>query len=192
MKNQETNQIVIFETEDGQTQIDVRLDGDTVWLNTSQMGTLFEREESNIRRHVLNVFKEGELKKENNVHFLHVNGVKKPVPFYSLDVIISVGYRVKSKRGVEFRKWANGVLKEYLIKGYTVNKRMRHEQIAELRQLVSMLGRVHRNEALSTEESEALFEVVTDYTYALDTLDDYDYQRLTIGNTTKGTVSRYL
>ena len=147
MKNQETNQIVIFETEDGQTQIDVRLDGDTVWLNTSQMGTLFEREESNIRRHVLNVFKEGELKKENNVHFLHVNGVKKPVPFYSLDVIISVGYRVKSKRGVEFRKWANGVLKEYLIKGYAVNKRMRHEQIAELRQLVSMLGRVHRNEA---------------------------------------------
>ena len=102
--------------------------------------------------------KEGELKKENNVHFLHVNGVKKPVPFYSLDVIISVGYRVKSKRGVEFRKWANGVLKEYLIKGYAVNKRMRHEQIAELRQLVSMLGRVHRNEALSTEESEALFE----------------------------------
>ena len=156
-----------------------------MWLNTSQMGTLFEREESNIRRHVLNVFKEGELKKENNVHFLHVNGVKKPVPFYSLDVIISVGYRVKSKRGVEFRKWANGVLKEYLIKGYAVNKRMRHEQIAELRQLVSMLGRVHRNEALSTEESEALFEVVTDYTYALDTLDDYDYQRLTIGNTTK-------
>ena len=92
------------------------------------------------------------------MHFLHVNGVKKTVPFYSLDVIISVGYRVKSKRGVEFRKWANGVLKEYLIKGYAVNKRMRHEQIAELRQLVSMLGRVHRNEALSTEESEALFE----------------------------------
>ena len=185
MKNNETNQIVIYETEDGQTQIDVRLDGDTVWLNTTQMGTLFEREESNVRRHVINVFKEGELEKENNVHFLHVNGVKKPVPFYSLDVIISVGYRVKSKRGVEFRKWANKVLKQYLIKGYAVNERMRHEQIGELRQLVSMLGRVHRNEMLSTEESEALFEVVTDYTYALDTLDDYDYQRLTIGQTTK-------
>ena len=185
MKNNETNQIVIYETEDGQTQIDVRLEGETVWLNTTQMGTLFEREESNVRRHVINVFKEGELEKENNVHFLHVNGVKKPVPFYSLDVIISVGYRVKSKRGVEFRKWANKVLKQYLIKGYAVNERMRHEQIGELRQLVSMLGRVHRNEALSTQESEALFEVVTDYTYALDTLDDYDYQRLTIGNTTK-------
>ena len=185
MKNNETNQIVIYETEDGQTQIDVRLEGETVWLNTTQMGTLFEREESNVRRHVINVFKEGELGKENNVHFLHVNGVKKPVPFYSLDVIISVGYRVKSKRGVEFRKWANKVLKQYLIKGYAVNERMRHEQIGELRQLVSMLGRVHRNEALNTQESEALFEVVTDYTYALDTLDDYDYQRLTIGNTTK-------
>jgi len=185
MKNEEKNQIVIYETEDGQTQIDVRLDGETVWLNNSQMGTLFKREESNVRRHILNVFKEGELERENNVHFLHVNGVKKPVPFYSLDVIISVGYRVKSKRGVQFRKWANKVLKQYLIKGYAVNERMRHEQIGELRQLVSMLGRVHRHEALSTEESEALFEVVTDYTYALDTLDNYDYQRLTIGQTTK-------
>ena len=185
MKNEEKSQIVIYETEDGQTQIDVRLDGETVWLNNSQMGTLFKREESNVRRHILNVFKEGELERENNVHFLHVNGVKKPVPFYSLDVIISVGYRVKSKRGVQFRKWANKVLKQYLIKGYAVNERMRHEQIGELRQLVSMLGRVHRHEALSTEESEALFEVVTDYTYALDTLDNYDYQRLTIGQTTK-------
>lgn len=185
MKNEEKNQIVIYETEDGQTQIDVRLDGETVWLNNSQMGTLFKREESNVRRHILNVFKEGELERENNVHFLHVNGVKKPVPFYSLDVIISVGYRVKSKRGVQFRKWANKVLKQYLIKGYAVNERMRHKQIGELRQLVGMLGRVHRHEALSTEESEALFEVVTDYTYALDTLDNYDYQRLTIGQTTK-------
>ena len=156
MKNEEKNQIVIYETEDGQTQIDVRLDGETVWLNNSQMETLFKREESNVRRHILNVFKEGELERENNVHFLHVNGVKKPVPFYSLDVIISVGYRVKSKRGVQFRKWANKVLKQYLIKGYAVNERMRHEQIGELRQLVGMLGRVHRHEALSTEESEAL------------------------------------
>ena len=130
MKNEEKSQIVIYETEDGQTQIDVRLDGETVWLNNSQMGTLFKREESNVRRHILNVFKEGELERENNVHFLHVNGVKKPVPFYSLDVIISVGYRVKSKRGVQFRMWANKVLKQYLIKGYAVNERMRHEQIA--------------------------------------------------------------
>ena len=86
----ESNQIIIYQTEDGQTQVDVRMENDTVWLTTSQMATLFECEESNIRRHVINVFREGELEKENNVHFLHVNGVKKPVPFYNLDVIISV------------------------------------------------------------------------------------------------------
>lgn len=185
MKNEEQKQIVIYEAEDGQTQIDVRLEGETVWLTANQMAQLFNRDEKTIRKHVNNVFRENEVEQEINTHFLRVDGVKQPVAFYSLDVIISVGYRVKSKRGVDFRKWANRVLKQYLIKGYAVNERMRHEQIGELRKLVSMLGRVHRNEALSTEESEALFEVVTDYTYALDTLDDYDYQRLTIGHTTK-------
>ena len=108
------NQIIIYQTDDGQTKVDVRMENETVWLTTSQMAMLFEREESNIRRHVINVFKEGELEKENNVHFLHVNGVKKPVPFYNLDVIISVGYRVKSQRGVKFRQWANSVLKQYI------------------------------------------------------------------------------
>ena len=98
------NQIIIYQTADNQTQIDVRLENETVWLTTNQMAMLFGREESNIRRHVINVFKEGELEKENNVHFLHVNGVKKPVPFYNLDVIISVGYRVKSQHGVQFRQ----------------------------------------------------------------------------------------
>ena len=182
----ENNQIIIYQTEDGQTQIDVHMGNDTVWLNTTQMAELFDREESNIRRHVINVFKDGELSKENNVHFLHVNGVKKPVPYYNLDVIISVGYRVKSKRGVQFRQWANKVLKDYLMKGYAMNERLRHEQIGELRQLVNMLGRTIQNQPLlTTEENSALFEVVTDYTYALDTLDNYDYERLTIDKTTK-------
>ena len=95
----ENNQIIIYQTEDGQTQVDVRMENDTVWLTTNQMATLFEREESNMRRHVINVFREGELEKENNVHFLHVNGVKKPVPFYNLDVIISVGYHVNDGEG---------------------------------------------------------------------------------------------
>ena len=162
----EEDKIVIYQTEDGQTQIDVRLENETVWLNTNQMALLFEREDSNIRRHIINVFKDGELEKDNNVHFLHVNGIKKPVPFYNLDVIISVGYRVKSKRGTAFQ-------------------RIRHEQIGELRQLVGMLGRTLQNQSLSTEENRALFEVVTDYTYALDTLDNYDYERLTIEKTTK-------
>ena len=185
MKNTE-EQIVIYQTEDGKTAIDVRLKDETVWLNTSQMSLLFDREESNIRRHILNTFKEKELERENNVHFLHVNGVKKPVPFYSLDVIISVGYRVKSQRGVDFRKWANSVLKAYLINGYVVNEKIRKNQIGELRQLVQMLGRTIQNQPLlKTDENQALFDIVVDYTYALDTLDNYDYQRLVVGETTQ-------
>ena len=105
---------------------------------------------------------------------------------YNLDMIISVGYRVNTKRGIRFRQWANRVLKEYLIKGYVVNERIRKEQIGELRQLVGMLGRTIQNQpVLSNDETNALFEVVTDYTYALDTLDNYDYERLTIQKTTK-------
>ena len=180
-----SDKIVIYQTEDGNTQIDVRLENETVWLSTSQMALLFDKEESNIRRHIINVFNEGELQRENNVHFLHVIGVKKPVPFYSLDVIISVGYRVKSQRGTQFRIWANRVLKDYLVKGYAVNEKLRKEQISELRQLVGMLGRTIQNQPLlSNEETNALFDVVVDYTYALNTLDSYDYQRLTINDTT--------
>lgn len=183
----EENKIIIYQTEDGQTQIDVRLENEMVWLNVSQMSSLFDKEESNVRRHILNAFREGELEKdENNVHFLHVNGVKKPVPFYSLDVIISVGYRVHSKHGTAFRIWARQILKDYLVKGYAVNQRIHREQIGELRQLVGMLGRTIQNQpVLSNDETNALFEVVTDYTYALDTLDNYDYERLTINKTTK-------
>lgn len=182
----EDNQIIIYQTADNQTQIDVRLENETVWLTTNQMAMLFGREESNIRRHVINVFKERELDRENNVHFLHVNGVKKPVPFYNLDVIISVGYRVKSQRGVQFRQWANRVLKQYLIKGYAINERLRHEQISELRQLVQVVGRtLQHREQENTIETQDLLDVVVDYTYALDTLDNYDYERLTIDQTTK-------
>ena len=180
------NQIIIYQTDDNQTQIDVRLENETVWLTTNQMAMLFDREESNIRRHVINVFKERELDRENNVHFLHVNGVKKPVPFYNLDVIISVGYRVKSQRGVQFRQWANRVLKQYLIKGYAINERLHHEQISELRQLVQVVGRALRHrEQENAIETQDLLDVVVDYTYALDTLDNYDYERLTIDQTTK-------
>lgn len=104
--------------------LEVRFEYETVWLNTSQMALLFAKEESNIRRHIINVFNEGELKRDNNVRFLHVNGVKKSVPFYSLDVIISVGYRVKSFRGTTFRQWANKILKEHLLRGYSLSQRI--------------------------------------------------------------------
>ncbi len=180
------DKIIIYQSEDGKTQLDVKLEGETVWLSTKQMAELFDKEESNIRRHVNNVFKEAELTRENNVHFLHVNGIKKPVPYYTLDVIISVGYRVHSQRGVRFRQWANSILKQYLVKGYAINENIRKHQIAELRQLIQVLGRaIQQHPAKTTDESNALFDVVVDYTYALDTLDNYDYQRLHIAKTTK-------
>ncbi|MBO4581558.1 MAG: virulence protein RhuM/Fic/DOC family protein [Bacteroidales bacterium] len=180
------DQIVIYKTEDGQTLIDVRLENDTVWLTQSQMAELFNKDRTVITRHINNVFKEGELEEKSNVHFLHIAFSDKPVKFYSLDVIISVGYRVKSQRGVQFRQWANRVLKDYLLKGYAINEKIRRNQIGELRQLVGMLGRTIQNQPLlSNDETNTLFEVVTDYTYALDTLDNYDYQRLTIEKTTK-------
>ena len=114
-----------------------------------------------------------------------MRNVKRNIPYFNLDMIISVGYRVNSKRGVKFRQWANSVLKQYLVKGYAVNERIHKEQIGELRQLVGMLGRTIQNQpVLSTDETNALFDVVVDYTYALDTLDDYDYQRLVVKETT--------
>ena len=178
--------IVIYTSEDGQTKVDVRMEKETVWLTTSQMAILFEREESNIRRHVINVFKEGELEKVNNVHFLHVNGVKKPVPFYNLDVIIYVGYRVKSQRGVQFRKWANSILKEYLIKGYVINNDIKVERYNELKDVVRLMSRALSLQEKATEtEYSGLFNVITDYVYALDTLDRYDYQTLAVESTTK-------
>jgi len=150
------------------------------------MATLFDRDEKTIRKHINNVFLEGELERNNNTHFLRVDGVKQPVAFYSLDVIISVGYRVKSQRSVDFRKWANKVLKAYLINGYVVNEKIRKKQIGELRQLVQMLGRTIQNQPLlKNDENQALFDIVVDYTYALDTLDNYDYQRLAVADTTQ-------
>ncbi len=175
--------IEIYTAPDNSIQLQVKLEQDTVWLTTNQMAQLFDKEESNIRRHIINVFKDGELPRENNVHFLHVNGVKKPVPIYPLDVIISVGYRVKSKRGVQFRQWANKVLKDFLIKGYAVRTNMQIKQYEELKQLVGVLQQTMQTEALTTNEARDLVKVVTDYTYALDTLDDYDYQRLAISDT---------
>ena len=179
------DKIVIYRTADGQTSIDVKLEDETVWLSANQMANLFDRDEKTIRKHINNVFSEGELEKENNTHFLRVDGVKQPVAFFSLDVIISVGYRVKSQRGIQFRIWANKVLKEYLVKGYVVNKVLTEQRYTELKQLVTVLGRtVKAQEALTSEDALNLVEVVSDYTYALDTLDKYDYQQLAVEQTT--------
>ena len=179
------DKIVIYQTADGQTTIEVKLENETVWLSANQMANLFDRDEKTIRKHINNVFSEGELEKENNTHFLRVDGVKQPVAFYSLDVIISIGYRVKSQRGTQFRIWANRILKEYLVKGYAVNKALTEQRYTELKQLVSVLGRtVKAQEALTSDDALNLVEVVSDYAYALDTLDKYDYQQLAVEQTT--------
>ncbi|WP_027450415.1 virulence protein RhuM/Fic/DOC family protein [Xylanibacter brevis] len=188
------NQIIIYQTEDGQTQVDVRMENDMIWLTRQQIAVLFGRDYKTISKHINNALKE-ELadsvvvaKFANTTQHGAIEGKTQTheVDYFNLEVITSVGYRVKSKRGVQFRQWANNVLKQYLIKGYAVNERMRKEQIGELRQLVGMLGRTIQSQPLlSNDETNALFEVVTDYTYALDTLDNYDYERLTINKTTK-------
>ena len=188
------NQIIIYQTEDGQTQIDVRMENDMIWLTRQQIAVLFGRDYKTISKHINNALKE-ELadsvvvaKFANTTQHGAIEGKTQTheIDYFNLEVITSVGYRVKSKRGVQFRQWANKVLKQYLVKGYAVNERLRKEQIGELRQLVGMLGRTIQSQPLlSNDETNALFEVVTDYAYALDTLDNYDYERLTINKTTK-------
>lgn len=183
----ETNnsQLVIYKAPDGKMSIDVTVQNETVWLSQGQMAELFGKDQSVIARHISNVFKEGELEKESNMQILHNTLSKfKPTQVYSLDVIISVGYRVKSKRGTQFRIWANQVLKQYLLHGYAINERVAAQKYDELSQLVKVLGRTIQNQEKLTEDSRSLLDVVVDYTYALDTLDRYDYQELKIEDTT--------
>lgn len=187
MKNitNHSGDIVIYQSEDGNTRINVNLQGETVWLSANQMAILFDRDEKTIRKHINNVFSEGELPKKNNTQKMRVDDVKQAVAFYTLDVIISVGYRVKSKRGTQFRIWANKILKEYLIKGFAINDKITQRKYEELSQLVHILGRtISSQPELSNKENLDLINVVTDYTYALDTLDRYDYQKLKIEKTT--------
>ena len=186
------NQIIIYQTDDDQTQIDVRLENETVWLTQAQMAELFQTDRTSIVRHINKIYADDELDRDSTcakIAQVQKEGqrtVRRNIPYFNLDMIISVGYRVNSKRGVKFRQWANRVLKQYLIKGYAINERLHHEQISELRQLVQVVGRTlqHREQG-NTIETQDLLDVVVDYTYALDTLDNYDYERLTIDKTTK-------
>ena len=168
----ENNEIVLFETKDKEISLTVAVDNETVWLSANQMASLFERDEKTIRKHINNIFSEEELTKENNTHKLRVEGVKQKVPFYTLDVIISVGYRVKSKRGIEFRQWANSVLKKYILDGYAINEK----RLAALKKTVEIQNKMLAN-ALNVEESEVL-KAVNLYTEALTLLDQYDHQSL--------------
>lgn len=183
------DKIVIYRTADGQTTVDVRMDGDTVWLSQAQMAELFQKDRTVIGRHINNIYKEHELERETTcANFAHVGkdaDQTYQTALYNLDVIISVGYRVKSQRGTQFRIWVNKVLKDYLVKGYAVNKVLTEQRYTELKQLVAVLGRtVKAQETLTSDDALNLVEVVSDYAYALDTLDKYDYQQLTVDQTT--------
>lgn len=188
------DQILIYEDEKNAIQLEVRMAGEMIWLNRQQLATLFGRDYKTISKHINNALKE-ELADEvvvakfaNTTQHGAIEGKTQTheKEYFNLEMVTSVGYRVKSKRGVQFRKWANKILKEYLIKGYVVNERIRKEQLGELRQLVQVASRAISNQKIEkTVESQDLLNVVVDYTYALDTLDNYDYERLAIDKTTK-------
>ena len=162
-------EIVLFESEDKSVSLSVPFENETVWLNQSQMIELFDRNQSVISRHIKNIFEEKEVDEKSNMHFLHNAFSDKPVTYYSLDVIISVGYRVKSKRGIEFRKWANSVLKQYILKGYAANE----HRLEELRQTLQIIRRTENQ--LDTNQ---ILSVIEQYTAALDLLDDYDHLKV--------------
>jgi len=184
--------IEIYQLEDGRTEINVQLDKETVWLSLNQMVELFERDKSVISRHIGNVFKEGELDRRATVaKYATVQNegnrkVFRDIDFFNLDVIISVGYRIRSQRGTQFRIWANKILKEYLVQGYALNEKKisnHYEKLKELQESVKILGNVLNYKSLTNNESKGLLQIISDYAYALDVLDQYDYQTLAIENT---------
>lgn len=184
--------IEIFKSEDGKTHVQVVLENDTVWLNQYQLEELFQTDRSSVNRHILNVYKSGELNEDSTcakIAQVQKEGdriISRNINYYNLDIIIAVGYRVNSKRGTEFRIWANKILKDYLVKGYSLNEKkliQQNEQLKELRESVKILGNVLKYKELSNAESVGLLKVISDYAYALEVLDQYDYQSLTIRST---------
>lgn len=193
------NKIQIYQAEDGSTQIEVLFEHETVWLSLPQMATLFDRDKSVISRHLKNVFESGELVREATVAknaTVQTEGgrtVNREIEFYNLDAILSVGYRVNSRQGTQFRKWANDVLKQYLLQGYALNQQRleaEQEKLAELRQAIALSSRLSHNKALSVDESQAILTILEQYSLALSVLDDYDHQRLQVTGTRKAAQPR--
>ncbi len=189
MKNSE---IKIYKTPDGKTSIEVKLEKETVWLSQKQMAELFDKDSDTIGLHLRNIYKSGELDEISTTEKYSVvrqegkRNVKRQIKFYNLDAIISVGYRVNSKRGVLFRKWATQLLKDYLIKGYVINQerlQKQAKQLNELKETIKILGTTLKYKELTSDESTGLLKIISDYSYALEILDQYDYQTLKIENT---------
>ena len=184
-------EIIIYRAEDNTVQLDVRMENETVWLTQKQMADLFGVKKAAISKHVSNIFSQGELIPEATVskmETVQIEGkrtIVRYMDYYNLDMILSIGYRVNSKRAIAFRQWSTKILKEFIVKGYAINEKLRREQLSDLRQLVQIVGRTVQSKAVESEdETQAIFDVVLDYTYALDTLDNYDYERLTVKETT--------
>jgi len=178
------NAIVIYESPEG-VRVDVKLDHETIWLTQKQMAELFATERSVITRHLKNIFTSGELDEKSNVQKIHIAFSDKPVAFYALDAVISVGYRVNSKRGTQFRIWATHVLRDHVIKGYSINKR----RLKELNKTIQLIADVANSRVLTGDEAKALLQVVADYSFALDLLDDYDHRRVSVPDTIPGVVT---
>ena len=183
--------VVLYKAADGGPALDVRLDKETVWLSQRRMAELFGKDTDTVGLHIRNIFREGELKEKATTEESSVvrdeggRTVRRTVGIYNLDVIISVGYRVKSQRGTQFRIWATRVLREHLVRGYTVNAR----RLQELKQAVRLIANVAERRDLTGDEAKALLRVVADYRYALEVLDDYDHQRVRLGAVSRRKVS---
>ena len=197
--NSNKGEIVIYKSSQGETELEVNLKEDTVWLSQKQMGSLFQKNTDTVGLHIKNIYKERELSEGSTTEYFSVvrkegkRSVSRKIRYYNLDVIISVGYRVKSKRGTQFRIWANKVLKDYLVKGYTLNEKRLKEQkdrVKELEQTLEIFTGVVDNYKLEQDEFSGILKVVKDYTYALDILDEYDHQSLKIDDTNKKEVFR--
>ena len=184
--------IKIFQADDGKTEIQVVIQSETLWLSQKQLADLFGKDSDTIGLHLRNIYKSGELTEEATTEKYSVvqkegaREINRSIKLYNLDAIISVGYRVNSKRGVQFRMWANEILKSYLLKGYALNEERLHsqnEQLKSLKESVLILTKILNQKKLSPDESEGLLKIITDYAYALDILDQYDHQNLKISET---------
>lgn len=179
-------EVIIYQAPDGTTSLDVKLENETVWLSQAQMAELFETTPQNITLHIGNVYKEGEVQQDATCKdFLQVRQegkrqVQRTLSHYNLDVIISVGYRVKSQRGIQFRIWANKILKEYLVKGFVVNQQAKVKQLQEALDSIKILTDIASRPTISDDQTKGILQVITDYAHGLDILDQYDHQQLTI------------
>lgn len=186
------NEIIIYQAEDKSTEVEVRFEGETVWLNQEQLTLLFQRDQSVISRHISNIYKEGELEPESNMQKMHIANSDKPVVFYNLDMIISIGYRINSKRGTQFRQWATKRLKDYLVEGYAINQKRLEERNLELKYLkegITILHRAIEEQVENLDEAGNLAGFLEEFSAGLLLLDDYDHETLdSKGKTSRETI----